>query len=136
MPGAAVTGHDQHPAPRQFGAQRCGDLHTVRARHLEIEHRDVGPVRPRHGQRLGPGGGLGDDHEIVLEAEQRGQRTPDEVLVVGEQQPYTAHEVTPLTTLPASNTAPAPAPEPAGSGTVATTRNRSSPTPTTPASSR
>ena len=63
-----------HPAVGQFGPQGCGDPHTVGPRHLQIEHGDVGLVGPRHGQRLGPGGRLGDDHQIVLQAEQRGER--------------------------------------------------------------
>ncbi|MCX4590908.1 hypothetical protein OG819_14460 [Streptomyces sp. NBC_01549] len=45
-------------------------------------------MRQRHRQCLGPGRRLGDHHEVVLQPQQRGERTPDEVLVVGDQQPY------------------------------------------------
>src|SRR5690606_10503449 len=121
--GPAVAGHDQHPAAGHLRAQGCGDLHTVGAGHLEIQHGDVGGVRPRHGQRLGAGGRLGDHPEVVLQGEQGGQRAADQVLVVGEQHPYgLGHEA-------ASPTGPSVA-----SGTSAVSRNRSPPT--RPASSR
>ena len=98
MPGPAVAGDDQYPAAGQLGPQRCGDLHTVGAGHLQIEDGDIGLVRPCHRQRLGLGRRLGHDHEVVLQREQRGERAPDEVLVVGEQQSYgSGHAVTSLT---------------------------------------
>ncbi|MGJ3560167.1 hypothetical protein ACR6C2_22725 [Streptomyces sp. INA 01156] len=44
-------------------------------------------MRPGHRQCLRTGGRLGDDQEVVLQGQQRGERAPDQMLVVGEQQP-------------------------------------------------
>jgi len=54
MPGPAVTGHDQDLAVGSSERRHVATFTPFRARHLKIEYGDVGPVRPRHGQRLGP----------------------------------------------------------------------------------
>ncbi len=82
---AAVPGHDHGAAAGQFRPQGCGDPHAVGAGHLEVQHRDIGPVRPRHGDRLGPGRRFGDDLDVVLQPQQRRQRPPDQVLVIRQQ---------------------------------------------------
>src|SRR4029453_16117578 len=57
------------------------------ARHLDVEQGDVGSVRLHGRHDLVAPPDLGHHLEVVLEGQQRGQRRPHEVLVVGEQQP-------------------------------------------------
>ena len=77
-------------APGSSGDGRAdlgGRGDAVEAGHLDVEQGDVGPVL-EHGREHGVAGAdLGDDLEVGLEAEQRGQRAADQGLVVGEQQP-------------------------------------------------
>ena len=67
--------------------QRGGDRDAVEVGQLQVEDGDVGAQRAGQGERLAAGGGLGDHLEVVLEVQQGGERAPDEVLVVGQQDP-------------------------------------------------
>ena len=64
-----------------------GGRDAVQARHLDVEQGHVGAGPPGLGDDLVAPADLGDHLEVGLEVEQRGQRAPDQRLVVGEQQP-------------------------------------------------
>ena len=68
--------------------ERRGRGQAVEPGHLDVEQRDVRPVATRGGHDdLVAAADLGDDLEVVLELEQRGERGAHQRLVVGEQQP-------------------------------------------------
>ena len=57
----------------------------VESGHLDVEQCHVGRLGDGGGDGGRPVGDGGHYDEVGLQIEQRGQRTPDEVLVVGEQ---------------------------------------------------
>ena len=58
-----------------------------RARHVEVEHEHVGPVRGDHPPRGVDLAGLGDDRQALLGVEQHAQARPHDRVVVGEDEP-------------------------------------------------
>src|SRR6185437_5763664 len=69
---------------------------AVRAGHLDVEQRDVGLAVLGRGGHLVPPAYLGDDLDVVLERQQRGEGLPDHHLVLGQQHPdHTVDDVTP-----------------------------------------
>jgi hypothetical protein len=72
-------------AGREGRAQRRGGVETVAAGHLDVEERDVRGGLQSGGHHLGARTDLRHHLDVGLQAEHRGQRPPDERLVVGEQ---------------------------------------------------
>lgn len=80
---------DQHDGPRVCAAQ---DVHEVRAEavgEVQVDHRDVhrraGVVEEV--ARLGEGAGLGDDGEVGLPPQHKGQRLAEGDVVVHQHHP-------------------------------------------------
>src|SRR5690606_12930360 len=83
--GAAVTGDDHGPAGGDLVVDLRGGRDAVAVRHLQVEDGHVRPVRPRRSNGRCTGGGCGDHVQVLLEAEQPGERVADERLVVSEE---------------------------------------------------
>src|SRR5262249_16227806 len=108
--GRAEGGDDEPLARRQRGAQGRRRRDAVQPRHLHVEQGDVGAdltglldhfVAPAH---------LGHDLQIGFQVQQRGQSTPHQCLVVGEQQAdhtHTRSSKPPSCALPTVKLAPA-----------------------------
>ena len=81
--GPPETGQHHHRAARQ----RLGDAQPVHSRHLDVQHDHVGTTI-LHGLRhqVSPGH-LGHHLDVRLQAQQGGDRPPDQMLVVGQQYP-------------------------------------------------
>ena len=80
-----MAGDDQATATGQLLGDPDSDGDAVETGHLEVEHGDVGAQGVSLGDGLRAGGGLADDLDVVLEIEHLGERHPDQVLVVGQQ---------------------------------------------------
>ena len=85
MPWPSVAGEDEAAAGGQLSDQLLGDSDPVQAGHLQIRHGHVRAVPAGHREGLVAGGGLGHDLQVFLDRQQGGQRSADEVLVVGEE---------------------------------------------------
>jgi hypothetical protein len=85
--GPAERGDDQHPRRRRHPANLGGGADAVEPRHLDVEQGDVGAVLQDRRYDGVPGRHLGHHLQVGLEAQQRGQGTADEGLVVGQQEP-------------------------------------------------
>ena len=79
--------HDQRPHAGQLGAHGRGGVDAGEAGHLDVEQAHLGSRGAGGGDHLVAATDLGDDLEVGLEVEQRGERATHERLVVGEQQP-------------------------------------------------
>ena len=80
-----MAGDDQAAARGQSLDDAGGSSDAVEAGHLQVEHGDVGAQSASLGDGLRAGRGLADDLDVVLEVEHQGERHPDQVLVVGQQ---------------------------------------------------
>lgn len=79
-----MAGDDHCSAVLQFVTERLGDGEAVEPRHLQIQDRDIGLERSRHGQGFCARRSLGHHGQIPGEPEQGCQSACDELLVVGE----------------------------------------------------
>src|SRR5690606_30519833 len=82
--GPAEGGQDHHPAAGHGRADPLGGRDAAAAGHLDVEQRDVGPLRRGDGDRLLAVAGLADDLDVGLQPEQRGERAPYHALVLGQ----------------------------------------------------
>jgi hypothetical protein len=85
--GPAERREDQDPDSRQLAAQELGDVEPAGAGHLDVEQGDVGLRGARGAQHLVAAPDLGDDLDVVLEAEQRRERLAHHRLVLGDEHP-------------------------------------------------
>ncbi len=77
--------HDDDPRGAAAPAQLGGDLEAGQQRHLDVGQQHVGPqlLDPAQGGRAVVG--VADHLDVGLQAQQRGQRARDELLVFGDQ---------------------------------------------------
>ena len=72
----------------RVAADLGGGGDAVQAGHAHIHQHHVRAVGPHEVDRLPPGSCLGDDLEVGLGAEHRGEPDADQLLVVGDQDPH------------------------------------------------
>ncbi|EXU85738.1 hypothetical protein P354_06965 [Streptomyces noursei PD-1] len=92
--GAAEGGEDDDLHAGQFVAQPGRGVQAAQARHLDVQQCDVDVVGPRLGEDLVAARRLGDDLQVVLQGQQCRQRLPDHGLVLRQQQPDHAGQLT------------------------------------------
>src|SRR5581483_4284192 len=107
---------------RAGGAERGGEVEAALAAEREVEDGDVRPELPGLRQRVRPVGRLGDDLEVGLAGDQRGDEAADDVVVVDEEDPH-RHRGRP----PSSTSRTLPRSETCSSGLGRNTTSASSP---------
>ena len=87
-PGPAERRHDEHPHVRELRASRAAVASMPSSPGISTSSSATsGRCSRTAATTASPRADLGDDLEVRLEAEQRGERAADERLVVGQQQP-------------------------------------------------
>ena len=79
-----VRGQDQHAHVRERGLDLAGGLDAGDARHLDIEHRDVGMVLADEPERLPAVAGLGHDGDLGVFFQELADAFADDGVVVGK----------------------------------------------------
>ena len=85
--GHVQPGQDQHPAAGQPSGQLPGSGNAVGARQRDVQQCHVRPVFQRGGHDLVTAGQRGGHLDVLLKAEQGGQRLPHHSHVLGDQHP-------------------------------------------------
>jgi hypothetical protein len=87
LAGAAEHGQDHHPARGQPLVQprRGGD--PVEPGQVDIEYREVGTLRQRRRDDVGPGRHLGDHRDVILQIQHGDQRVAQNPHVLRDKDP-------------------------------------------------